>query len=79
MRDTDIEFYANIFKLKSSQLFIHQNSLLIVGQAFSDKSVFFDDGFKSLEYYFDRLDLITQKYNKVYYRHHPLFFKSRIR
>jgi len=68
-----IKFAANSIKLRNfNQYFnIEENSLMIVAQSPTDKSVFFDNEFKSLSNYMDTLETIAGQYENIYFRPHP--------
>jgi hypothetical protein len=75
-----IKFYANLLKHKHRSSFndIKPNSLLIIGQTPIDKSLYYDNKFKSLLDYLEQLDLLTKKYNYIYYRPHPYLSDEKV-
>lgn len=48
-----------------------KKTLLICGQVWFDRSVFFDDHFKRLDDYICQLDLLVKEHGRVLYRPHP--------
>lgn len=68
-----IKFVANSIKLRNlnQDFHIEENSLMIVAQSPTDKSVFFDNQFKSLSNYMNSLENIVNQYEHVYFRPHP--------
>ena len=69
-----IHLTANYLKLKNLErkFDIESNTLLIIGQTPADKSVYFDGEFKSLLSYIDKLEVLSEKHDAVYYRPHPV-------
>jgi len=74
--DNSIQLHANFSQISNidRDYNLHDNSLLIIGQEPQDKSVFFDNRFKTLVDYISEIDSLSKQYDNIYYRPHP--FKS---
>lgn len=70
--DQQKELFYKKFQSHKSITTLRENSLLILGQTAVDKSVFFNGSFKSLTDYLEPLKAISQDYEHIYYRPHPL-------
>ena len=66
------QLFHKKFQSHKSITALRGNSLLILGQTPVDKSVFFNGSFKSLTDYLEPLKAISQDYDHIYYRPHPL-------
>lgn len=75
-----IDLCVNKQKIKNygKTLNLKPNSLLIIAQTKQDKSVYFDNEFKSLLDYIDALRSIAKGYDNIYYRSHPLFINEEV-
>lgn len=75
-----IDFCTEAIKLSSPSPLnnIRQKTLLICGQVWFDRSVYFDGKFRSLEDYLPQLDILVQQYERVLYKPHPAFESEKI-
>ena len=55
-----------------------EKTLLICEQVSFDKSIYFDNGFKDLTDYFEVLDDLAKKYEKIIYKPHPALSSQEI-
>ena len=55
-----------------------KDTLLVCAQDWIDRSIFFDNDFKRLDSYIDKLDDLTKSYDRVLYKPHPSFESKEI-
>ena len=75
-----IDFCANLFaknkKSKSSEPL--PKTLLVCGQHWFDRSIYFDGGFRCLDYYISQIDSLVLEFDQVLYKPHPFWMPEKI-
>lgn len=71
INDNEIKFAADRFIINEGTFLPKKSNLLIIGQTPFDKSVWFDNQFKTILNYQDKLNDISSKFDKIFYKPHP--------